>query len=39
MPAHGTTKVKSYLVMTPVLAMEPSQFNDGFGWRSKVSLS
>ena len=28
-----------YLAMTPVLAIDPSQSRDGFGWRSKVSLS
>ena len=28
-----------YLDMTPVLAIDPSQSRDGFGWRSKVSLS
>ena len=28
-----------YLDMIPVLAIDPSQSRDGFGWRSKVSLS
>lgn len=28
-----------YLAMTPFLAIDPSQSKDGFGWRSKVSLS